>query len=90
MMRFSDFQQRWGVSPLFVYAAGILLPVLIALLRPNLMPILGLPVYAVLFWTGPFASATSVFWSDWSPGWRATWIVLIPMLVALTFIPLLP
>jgi hypothetical protein len=87
MMRFSDFQQRWGVSPLFVYAAGILLPVLIALLRPNLLPILGLPVFAVLFWTGPFASATAVFWSGWSPTWRAAWILLIPVFVALTFVP---
>ena len=88
MMPYSDFRQRWGVSPLFVYAAGILLPVLIALFRPNLMPILGLPVFAVLFWTGPFASATAVFWSDWSATWRVAWILLIPVFIALTFVPL--
>lgn len=88
MMPFSEFWQRWGVSPLSVYAAGILLPILMALLRPNLMPILGLPVYAVLFWTGPFASATAVFWSGWSPIGRAAWILLIPVFVTLTFVPL--
>jgi len=88
MMPYSDFRQRWGVSPLFVYAAGILLPVLIALLRPNLMPILGLPVFAVLFWTGPFASASAVFWSGWPATWRAVWILLVPVFVALTFLPI--
>jgi len=67
---------------------GIFLPVLIALLRPTLMPVLGLPVFAVLFWTGPFASATTVFWSNWPPTWRAAWILLIPVFVALTFLPL--
>jgi len=88
MAVFSDFRQRWGLSPLIVYAAGIVLPALIASLRPNLLPILGLPVYAVLFWTGPFASATAVFWSDWSPTWRAAWILLIPVFIAITFVPL--
>ena len=89
VMALRDFRYRWGIGPLSAYAVGILLPALIAFLRPDLLPVLGLPVYAVLFWAGPFASATSVFWSDWSPGWRATWIVLIPVLVALTFLPLL-
>jgi len=88
MATFDDFRQRWGVSPLFVYALGIVLPVLIALLRPKLLPILGLPVFAVLFWIGPFASATAVFWSNWSALGRAAWILLIPVFVALTFVPL--
>jgi len=52
------------------------------------MPVLGLPAYAVLFWTGPFVSAAAVFWSNWSPAWRAAWIVLIPALAAPTFLPL--
>ena len=87
-MALNDFRDRWGVTPLAVYAVGVLLPILIASLRPNLMPVLGLPVYATLFWTGPFVSATSVFWSGWSPAWRAAWILLIPVFVALTFVPL--
>jgi hypothetical protein len=89
MTALCDFGLRWGSGPLSAYVAGILLPALIAFRRPDLMPVLGLTAYAVLFWTGPFASATAVFWSDWSPTWRAAWIVLIPVFVALTFLPLL-
>jgi len=88
-MALHDFGHRWGIGPLFVYAVGISMPALTASLRPDLLPVLGLPVYAVLFWTGPFASATSVFWSNWSAGWRATWIALIPVFAAPTFLPLL-
>jgi len=88
MTALRDFGLRWGLGPFSAYAAGILLPAPIAFLRPDLMPVLGLPVYAVLFWTGPFASATAVFWSGWSPAWRAAWIVLVPVFVALSFLPL--
>jgi len=88
MTALRDLRLRWGIGPLSVYAAGILLPALIAFLRPDLMPVLGLPVYAVLFWTGPFASATAVFWSGWSPAWRTAWIVLIPVFVGATFLPM--
>jgi hypothetical protein len=87
-MALNDFGNRWGIGPLFVYAMGILLPAPIAFLRPELMPVVGLPVFAVLFWVGPFISATAVFWSDWSAAWRAAWIVLIPVFAAPTFIPL--
>jgi len=89
MTALRNFGLRWGFAPLSVYAVGILLPALIAFLRPDLLPVLGLPVYAVLFWLGPFASATSVFWSGWSPAWRAAWIALIPVFAAPTFLPLL-
>ena len=88
-MALRDFRHRWGIGPLSIYAVGILMPALIAFLRPDLLPVLGLPVYAVLFWTGPFASATSVIWSNWSAGWRTVWILLIPLFVVLTFFPLL-
>jgi hypothetical protein len=53
------------------------------------MTAVGVPLYAVLFWTGPFASATTVFWSSWSPGWRVVWVMLIPAFVAITFIALM-
>jgi hypothetical protein len=88
MPTLSEFRQRWGNGPLSIYVIGILLPVLTALLRPALMPLLGLPIYATLFWVGPFASAAVVFWSGWSPGWRAAWVLLIPVFVAATFLPM--
>ena len=88
MTALSTFWLRWGVGPLSAYVVGILLPAPIAFLRPDLMPVVGLPVFAVLFWTGPFLSAAAVFWSDWSSGWRAAWVVLIPVFAAPTFIPL--
>jgi hypothetical protein len=53
------------------------------------MGAVGVPLYAVLFWTGPFASAATVFWSSWSPGWRVVWVMLIPAFVAITFIALM-
>jgi hypothetical protein len=84
-----NIEKRWGIAPLSAYAVGILLPAPIAFLRPELMPVVGLPVFAVLFWTGPFVSAAAVFWSNWSTGWRAVWVVLIPVFSAPTFIPLL-
>jgi hypothetical protein len=88
MTSLRGFRERWGTGPLCIYIAGILLPAPIAFLRPDLMPVAGLPVFAVLFWTGPFVSAAAVFWSDWSATWRAAWIALIPILAAPTFIPL--
>ena len=76
------YLRRWGRGPLAVYLCGILLPVLVALFRSELMAPLGVPVYAVLFWAGPFASAAAVAWSDWPAGWRAVWILLVPVTVA--------
>ncbi len=75
--------------PLVVYIIGVLLPVAVAFLRVKLMSAVGVPLYAVLFWAGPFASAATVFWSSWSPGWRLVWVVLIPGFVAITFIALM-
>jgi hypothetical protein len=65
------------------------MPALVASLRPGLLPLVGLPAFAVLFWLGPFASAAAVFWSRWSASWKVAWIVLVPVLAAPTFIPLL-
>lgn len=76
------FQDNWGRVPLIVYSCGILLPVIVALLRQELMFLLGVPAYAVLFWTGPFAAAAAVFWSRWSNGLRFAWILAAPFLSA--------
>jgi hypothetical protein len=84
----NGFLRRWGTVPLAVYVTGVLLPVVVALLRVKLMSAVGVPLYAVLFWAGPFASAATVFWSNWSRGWRFVWIVLIPAFVAVSFLPL--
>lgn len=73
---------NWGRVPLTVYSCGILLPVIVALLRQKLMILLGVPAYAVLFWTGPFAAAAAVFWSRWSTGLRFAWILAAPLLSA--------
>lgn len=55
------------------------------------MALLGVSVYAVLFWAGPFASAAAVIWTNWSVGWRVAWILLVPVCVAVllgaVFIP---
>lgn len=77
----SSFLHRWGFGPLFSYIAGILLPAVSASLRPELMSALGVPAYAVLFWTGPFVSAAAVVWSNWSTGWRIVWALLVPVFV---------
>ncbi len=47
------------------------------------MPLIGLPVYASLFWAGPFASAAAVFWSGWSAARRAVWVLLAPVFTAM-------
>jgi hypothetical protein len=49
------------------------------------MIVLGVAVYTALFWTGPFASAAAVFWSNWSVGWRVVWVLLVPVFIALIF-----
>ena len=85
----AGFLGRWGTGPLVIYAIGILLPVLTALSRVDLMPFLGLPVYTILFWMGPFAGAAAVFWSGWSAVWRTVWVVLVPVFIAITFLPLM-
>jgi hypothetical protein len=84
-----SFPRHWATVPLVIYVIGILLPVVVAFLRVKLMTAVGVPLYAVLFWTGPFASAATVFWSSWSPGWRVVWVMLIPAFVAITFIALM-
>lgn len=76
------FLCKWGSGPLTVYLCGIALPAIVAFPREELMLLLGLPFYAVLFWTGPFASAAAVFWSSWSVGWRIIWLLLVPALAA--------
>lgn len=76
------FVGNWGRLPLIAYSGGILLPVVVATLRQDLMSLLGVPAYAVLFWTGPFAAAAAVFWTNWSAGWRVAWILLVPVLAA--------
>ena len=82
------FGDRWGRVPLAIYLTGIVAPALVASLRPELLPVVGLPVFAVLFWTGPFASAAAVFWTKWSASWRLAWIALVPVLATPTFLPL--
>ena len=72
-----------------MYVCGVLLPVVCAFLRRDIMPALGVPAFAVLFWTGPFASAAAVMWNDWSVGRRAAWILLVPVFIAATFVLLL-
>lgn len=67
---------------MFVYACGLLLPLIVAVFRSDLLGLLGLPVYAVSFWTGPFVSAAAVIWSGWSLKWRAVWILLVPVILA--------
>lgn len=76
----------WRKGPLAVYVSGILLPVVVALFRPELMSVLGITVYAVLFWAGPFVSAAAVTWSDWSTRWRIAWALLVPVFVAAAII----
>lgn len=71
-----------GKVPLAVYAFGIFLPAIVAFLRDELMLLLGVPAYTLLFRSGPFASAAAVFWSKWSVGWRAAWVLLAPVLAA--------
>ena len=75
--------RRWGSMPLAVYVSGILLPVLCVVGRVDLMPAMGVPGYTVLFWTGPFTSAAAVVWSEWSVGWRAVWMLLVPVFIAI-------
>ncbi|MGI9236886.1 MAG: hypothetical protein ACR2QZ_05785 [Woeseiaceae bacterium] len=65
-----------------VYLFGISLPVIVAALRSELMIAVGVPVYTVLFWTGPFAAMASVFWTRWSAVWRTAWVLLVPLLSA--------
>ena len=77
--------RRWGAGPLAVYALGILLPCVCAAFREDLLLLLGVPAFAILFWTGPFASAASVAWSGWSLRWRVFWILLIPLMVGAIF-----
>lgn len=76
------FLHKWGFAPLAVYVSGIILPAIVASLRTDLMPLLGVPIYTTLFWTGPFVSAAAVFWSDWSAAWRAAWVLLVPVFAA--------
>jgi len=52
------------------------------------MLLLGVPAFTVLFWTGPFVSAAAVVWSDRSAGWRALWIALVPVFIAVMIIAL--
>ncbi|MGI9235685.1 MAG: hypothetical protein ACR2RD_18800 [Woeseiaceae bacterium] len=73
---------RWGPWPLVVYVIGISTPVIVAALRSELMLAVGVPVYTVLFWSGPFAAMASVFWTDWSAVWRTAWVLLVPLLSA--------
>ena len=68
-----------------IYVCGVALPLIVALARSDLMGAIGIPLYALLFWTGPFVSAAAVIWSDWSAVWRAVWIVLVPGFVAAAF-----
>ena len=74
---------NWGFAPLAVYICGVILPAVIASVRSDLMPLLGVPIYTTLFWTGPFVSAAAVFWSDWSAAWRVLWVLLAPALSAM-------
>lgn len=83
MSESSGFSHKWGFAPLAVYICGVILPAVIASLRTDLMPLLGVPIYTTLFWTGPFVSAAAVFWSDWSAASRAAWVLLAPALAAL-------
>lgn len=66
---------------MLVYACGLLLPVIVALCRSELMVVIGVPMYTVLFWSGPFVSAAAVIWSDWSAVRRAVWILAVPVIV---------
>lgn len=75
------FLRNWGRVPLTIYSCGVLLPVIVAALRQDLMSLLGVPVYAILFWTGPFVAGAAVFWSNWTGRWRAVWVVMIPVFV---------
>ena len=88
MARSNGFLKPWRFLPLLIYAVGIVLPAFVAWQRPLLLPALGLTAYALLFWAGPFASAASLFWTDWTRGWRLVWIILIPVFAAPTFLPL--
>ena len=78
------FLQRWRTGPLLVYVGGMLLPLIAALTRSELMIAIGVPAYTVLFWAGPFISAAAVIWTDWSIAWRAVWILLVPVISAAT------
>lgn len=82
----SGFLFAWGIGPLAVYVSGILLPVVVAVFRPELMSTLGITVYATLFWAGPFASAAAVTWSEWSTRWRIAWALLVPVFAAAAII----
>lgn len=73
------FLQRWGTGPLTIYVGGIFLPLVVALVRSELMTVIGVPLYALLFWAGPFVSAAAVIWTAWSAIWRAAWILLVPV-----------
>ena len=84
----SGFLHRWGSVPLAVYVCGIALPISIAFLRDTLMFVLGVPLYTALFWTGPFTSVAAVFWSSWTAGWRVTWVLLVPVFIAVIFLAL--
>jgi len=86
MTESKGFVLTWGKGPLAVYVSGILLPVVVAHFRPELMSILGITVYAVVFWAGPFASAAAVAWSEWSTRWRIAWALLVPVFVAAAII----
>ena len=77
------FSRKWGLAPLAIYICGLILPTITASLRTDLMPLIGVPIYATLFWTGPFASAAAVFWSGWSAAWRAIWVLLAPAFAAM-------
>lgn len=76
------FLQRWGTGPLAVYVCGMLLPIVMAVTRQELMIAMGVTVYTVFFWTGPFASAAAVAWSGWPISWRVAWVLLVPVVVA--------
>lgn len=78
----SVFIQRWGRGPLLIYVCGVLLPAAVAIVRSELMAAVGVTLYTLLFWTGPFVSAAAVIWSDWTVMWRAVWIALVPVFVA--------
>lgn len=78
----TGFVHKWGTGPLIVYLCGILLPVCVAAMREELMIVLGVPVYTVSFWTGPFASAAAVVWTNWSAAWCAAWVLLVPVSIA--------
>lgn len=82
MSQSNRFLKRWGRGALAVYVFSIFGPLIVAALRGELMSAVGVPVYAALFWAGPFAAMAAVFWTGWSAAWRTAWVLLAPLLSA--------